>query len=289
MATGPSPALPTDVSGLVSAPRAELRRSAPRRTVRLRSGVVVGECGDGLVVVGADERHRVELPDTSAVARTLAQLRVGRPTSLLDASEDGLVAGVVSALGRAGLLVDVEDQVLLSQARASTRVRLVSAPAWREAAEAALTTGGLTITGEGSRAGDLTWVVSAGPPDWELHDTLLAGDEPVLFTTVHPSRVVVGPFVLPGSTACLRCMDAHAARRGPGPSGRRWGHPDDLPPLVLHRSLLVASAELCAWAEGRQPATWSATLSVDEHPVPQQRAWPQHPHCGCAWNGSSTG
>lgn len=287
MATRPAPTTTTGDAPSPGSPR--LPRPGRRRTVRLRSGVVVGTRGDGLVVVGADERHRVELPDTAAVARTLAQLRVGRPAALLDAAEDGITSGVLAALGRAGLLVDVEEQLLLAQARASTRVRLVGDPEWREVADAGLTLAGLTTTGDGPREGDLTWVLSAGPPDWELHDTLVSGDDPVLFTTVHPSRVVVGPFVLPGSTACLRCVDAHVSRRGPGPSGEHWGRPDDLPALVLHRALLAASAELCAWAEGRQPATWSATLAIDEHPAPQHLTWRQHPHCGCAWNGSSAG
>lgn len=256
----------------------------PRRVLRLRHGVAVTVRPDGLVVVGQDPEHRVVLPDTASVTRLLTHLRVGvRPDNVAPTASAAL-----DALCRAGLLVDLAQQSLLAEARATTRVQLEVAQAWRGLAVDCVRTAGLTLA-EGSRprdGHDLVWVVSAGDPDWEVHDTLVAADEPVLFTAVMPSRVRVGPFVMPGTTACLRCLDAHSPGVRP-PSG--GGTPDDVSLVVLHRALLSAAGDLRAWAEGRQPTSWSATAWVDDSAVTTREAWRQHPHCGCNWHRSMTG
>lgn len=260
----------------------------PRRTtVRLRRGVTVGARDAGLLVVGADPAHHVVLPDTTVVHQVLVQLRQGLPRGALT----GTGEAVADALERAGLLVDVEEQALLAAARASTRVGVVAPAAWRGRATALLELAGMAIASrrDGSDI-DLTWVITVGAPSWATHDDLVARDEPALFTSVLPSRVRVGPFVVPGVTACLRCLDAQAPGLRPASDAEApLALPEDLPPLLLERALTWAVDDLCAWAEGRQPSTWSATSWMSGlHDVEPQR-WQQHPHCGCCWDQAMTG
>lgn len=240
-----------------------------------------------MLLVGADPGHQVVLPDTSAVARILVQLRHG-----VSASHPERAGAVVASLDGAGLLVDGEEQDLLAAARAATRVRVQAPEVWREAATRLVETAGLglAVRADGSD-GDLTWLVTNGPPAWTDHDELLTRDDPALFTTVLPSRVRVGPFLVPGTTACLRCLRAQTP--GVRPPQREAseppGLPDDLPALVLHRALLLAVADLCAWAEGRQPVTWSAAVWVGDQFSALRQTWRLHPHCGCSWSHSMTG
>lgn len=255
---------------------------APGPVLRLRRGVPTFTRDDGLLVVGVDPRQQVVLPDTSVVSRVLVQLRHGMPA----APDEGADAAVLAALAGAGLLVDVAEQQLLTAARASTRVRVVVPPPWRRRAESCLEQVGLGVAGERGEA-DLTWVVSAGPVPWQVHDDLLAADTVTLFTTALPSRVVVGPFVVPGTTACLRCTGEGATGVRP-PSGATLEElPDDLPPLLLGRALTLGADDLSAWAEGRQPVTWSATVALAEQLTASRHPWAQHPHCGCCWDRRS--
>ncbi|TKI60820.1 hypothetical protein [Nocardioides jishulii] len=262
--------------------------ASPTPLLRLRRGVPVLPRGDGLVLVGTDPEHHVVLPDTASVARLLAQLRLGLPSATSRQTPDDPTATVLAALRRAGLVVEVDEQALLSDARAATRVSVQAPDPWLPAVQECVRLAGLALaTGQG----DVTWVVSAGPPDWEVHDALLAGEDPVLFTAVHPSRICLGPFVLPGTTACLRCLAAQSGGVRPprSASSEPAGLPEDLSPLLLRQALLQAVTDLTAWAEGRQPVAWSATTWLDGTSAPVRRVWPPHPHCGCRWDQSMTG
>lgn len=255
--------------------------------LRLRRGVPVLPRGDGLLLVGTDPEHHVVLPETPSVARLLVQLRVGIPSR--DRSDDASTATVLGALAHAGLLLDADEQTFLADARKATRVVVHSPGPWRPLVEECVRVAGLGLA---TATGDVTWVVSAGAPDWELHDLLVGQDEPTLFTAVHPSRICLGPFVLPGTTACLRCLAAqsHDVRPPRTAAGEARDLPEDLSPVLLRQALLRAVGDLTAWAEGRQPATWSATTwlggSASATPL---RVWAHHPHCGCGWDQSLTG
>ena len=85
--------------------------------------------------------------------------------------------------------------------------------------------------------------------------------------------VRVGPFVVPGATACLRCLDAHLGERTPGgrwcctstprPGRRGVGVPDPVPHDLLDLALAWAVRDLVGVVDGRRPPTWSATVQVD--------------------------
>lgn len=258
--------------------------SSPPRAVRLRNGIGGVPRGDGLVQVGSDPTRRVLLPDTSSIELLLQQLQIGQ------VKHDPKTAPVLTALDGAGLVVDVAEERLLTEARADTKISLLSPPEWRPLAETLLDAGGLALTRSDGN-GDVMLVLSLGEPPREEHDLALSADLPMLFVTVLDARVRVGPFVVPGATACLRCIDAWVREQDPGhrPAAPGLVPPGDLSPLLVHQALLSATADLCAWAEGRQPRAWSASLWYDEHLGIEEQRWPRHPHCGCCWGDQLTG
>ena len=133
-------------------------------------------------------------------------------------------------------------------------------------------------------------VADTAEVDRLVTDQLLRADQPHLLLRSSGSTVTVGPLVLPGRTACLRCTDL--TRRDADPA---W--PRLLPQLVRLRR--PTGAVLAAWAaavtatqtlahvSGRLPEAAGATLELGERDhLMRWRAWPQHPTCGCAWPGT---
>jgi bacteriocin biosynthesis cyclodehydratase domain-containing protein len=119
--------------------------------------------------------------------------------------------------------------------------------------------------------------------------TLLAQDRPHLAVAAGADRAVVGPLVVPGRTACLRCIELTRADRDPG-----WpavAAQLDAPPAAVRgeSSLTELAAALVAlqvacWVDARRtPASIGATLTVMlPDGLTSRRAWPRHPRCGCA-------
>ncbi len=234
--------------------------------------------------MGSDPARRVLLPDTTSIGLLLQQLQNGR------VKHNPTTASVLNALDGAGLVVDIAEERLLTEARAHTKISLRSPQEWRPLAETLLREGGLAQARNDSSA-DVGLVISLGEPPREEHDLALSADRPTLFVSVLDARVRVGPFVMPGATACLRCVDAWVSEQDPGhrPATPAPVPPDDLSPLLVHQALLSATADLCSWAEGRQPRAWSASLWYDEHLGVEEQRWPRHPHCGCCWGDELTG
>lgn len=139
---------------------------------------------------------------------------------------------------------------------------------------------------------DLAVHVAIGEPDRERLDGWMRADVPHLVVRCVEARVHVGPFVLPGATACLRCVDAHRGERDPrhalvvsqctgaAPAGPV---PEPVPGDLLDVALVLAVRDLTAWADGRRPRTWSATVTVDPALTLPETRWRRHPGCGCAW------
>lgn len=123
--------------------------------------------------------------------------------------------------------------------------------------------------------------------DRVVADGLLRSDQPHLFVRAAGGGVVVGPFVVPGRTACLHCTDL--ARRD---ADARW--PVLLAQLARARTALspaqsawagaVAVAQVLAFLRGAEPETLGATieLSATDH-LTRWRSWAMHAGCGCGW------
>jgi hypothetical protein len=99
-------------------------------------------------------------------------------------------------------------------------------------------------------------------------------------------RAILGPFVLPGTTSCLTCLDLGRRQNDPA-----WPllafqlaqvtPPDD--PLLAGWLLAGVMTQVAAWEAGRLPETCSATQTLDvADAATGWTAWPVHPACGCA-------
>jgi hypothetical protein len=135
---------------------------------------------------------------------------------------------------------------------------------------------------------DLTVIVSeTAEADRLVAEDLVRMDQPHLIVRSAGDLVTVGPLVIPGRTACLRCTDL--ARRD---ADTAW------PALLdqLTRLRLPTSAALSAWAasvtvtqalaflHGGTPEAASSTLELSQHDlVTRRRTWAAHPDCGCHW------
>lgn len=119
---------------------------------------------------------------------------------------------------------------------------------------------------------------------------LLGAHRPHLSVVAGADRVVVGPLVLPGRTACLRCLELHRTDRDPGWPGvaAQLAAPPPRPrgaSGVTGLGAALAALQVAGWLDGRRPpASAGATLTVTlPDGLTTRRAWPRHPRCGCAW------
>lgn len=140
----------------------------------------------------------------------------------------------------------------------------------------------------GDEAADL--VVLARP--WAASDPLATAADrarvPHLVATVRGEVGVVGPFVVPGVTGCLRCADLH--RRDADP---RWPRlaaqltASEPPPSGATVTCLVTAAtaalQVLGYVDGTvAPVTLDATVELRPPDLrPRVRRWPPHPACGC--------
>lgn len=113
--------------------------------------------------------------------------------------------------------------------------------------------------------------------------------EPHLIAYVRETLGVVGPLVLPGRTACLRCLDLHrhdydpawprvACQLDSGASSRACD--------VSLATLVAAQCSLQALAflDGDPVSALAATLETTDNGAGlRRRPWPPHPACGCQW------
>ena len=94
-------------------------------------------------------------------------------------------------------------------------------------------------------------------------------DLPHLVVRDHGPALTVGPFVAPGLTACLRCVDAHLGDADPRRAlvvEQVATQPPLAPvatdPALRAVALSLAVRDLVTFAEGGRPTTWSATYEV---------------------------
>ena len=282
----------------------------------LRPGTHVLSRGGGELQVGLDPAQALVLPDSSAVQ---AALRLDGPGAEADPA-------TVRLLRAHGLLVDERTVLPLldgSLPRASTaalsREAGPAAPAVRrsrqrsrtavlrfghpdgealrvQAVALARSAGLREHRGRGGTP-DAALLVGVGEPDREVVDPWLRDGVPHLLVRLTEGRALVGPFVAPGSTACLRCVDAHCTDADAAwpllvrqyavasAHDRPDGAPEPVDPALAALAVAWAVRDLMAYVDGQRPATWSATVTV---PPRLDRIdtdhWLRHPACSCAWD-----
>lgn len=290
--------------------------TAPSHTAsvrRLRPGAPVLRRDADSLQVGLDAPTRVVLPDTPPVRGLLARLRTGctRPTSgageaaawerleaaaLLVPGPDR--AGDVDAPAPGALAATAAwagpDAARRLRARRTTRVRLHGPLALVEPVRRLAAAGGLD-TGTGG-AGDARTALSVLLHDGEAHrdtaDALVSAGCAHLPVWWRCGLPHIGPLVVPGVTACLRCVDAHEGEADPRrallleQAAREHAPPPDPVLLALASAWLVR--DLQRWAEGDPPTTYSSTVRLTADALPVLTPRTRHPHCGCSWGDPLT-
>ncbi len=260
--------------------------AGPPAAPLLAPGLRVVRRGPDRLQVGLLEGRRVLLPRTPTVERTLGLLLDRRPPD-----DDPGCAEVLAALDRNGCLVRTPPR----RPPASTRVAVLGhlEPAGLPDAETLLVDSGLRVGPV--QAADAVLVLGAGELDRDRLDPLIRRGTPHLVVRLLDGGAVLGPFVVPGRTACLRCIDAHLGVHDPEhvavtaryvratARARADGTPD-LEPALVRVALAWAVRDLLAHLGGRQPSTWSGTLTWGDLPAPPTLVeWRRHPRCGCVW------
>ncbi len=272
------------------------------RLARRSGGLVQAGPAAGPLVVVADRLRPaldallvgrpVECPELLTLLRAAGLLVAAdslRGTLPPDEQGQRLVAGLFAEFG--------DDAPRRLAARSDTGVGIVRAGPAPPDADALRARLGALGLGRGRGRGlvrgrDVTVLLSDGEPTRRQVDRLMAADRPHLLLTVLDTTVRLGPFVIPGRTACLRCYDARRTEDDPGwptvhtqctgPAGG-WGLvPRD--PALLDLALAWAARDVAAYADGDRPATWSATVTIDSELLVPREDLARHPHCGCCWD-----
>ena len=139
-------------------------------------------------------------------------------------------------------------------------------------------------------------VLAGGVAPAEVDASLAhALDGPHLPVRVFGSTAQVGPLIVPGETACLRCDDLRRTDRDPSwPSeqaqrtaqeARLRVRPED--PLLVHAAAVQAVSLIRAWADGVSTSWIGRTLTLELPSLTlTSEVVARHPLCGCWWPAS---
>jgi hypothetical protein len=250
-----------------------------RRPV-LRPGLRVVRRDDSHLQLGLDDPDRLVLPDLPGLLDALRTLPL--------VPRDERVRLVLDELARDGWIIDGAHPGLRSDAAARQTLQVSADACLRDLVSRACSAAGVRVD-DGPAAG-LRLVATVGEPRRALADHLMRDDVPHLWLAAFPASVRIGPFVEPGRTACLHCIDAHLGDHDP----RRATvlHQLDEHPASADATYDAALAMVGAgWAlrdvsrhhDGERPALRSTTVTVTSDLGVTRREWLRHPHCGCAW------
>lgn len=245
----------------------------------LRPGLHVVRRDDAHLQVGLDPPDRLVLRDRPGLYAALT----GR-----DPKPGGAVREVLDLLVADGWIVDAGRVARAAYEEAGRRppLTVVADALLDEPLRRACATARLQV----AEAAGTRLVATIGEPRRALSDRLVRDDVAHLWLAVLPRAVRVGPFVEPGRTACLRCVDAHLGER----DARRatvLHQLEELPaaphggwdPLLVQLAAAWAVRDVVRRLDGRPPALRSASVTVSADLEVSRRDWLRHPHCGCAW------
>ncbi|WP_372729674.1 hypothetical protein [Nocardioides sp.] len=285
----------------------------------LRPGLRVVRRDDRHLQIGIDPPHRLIVPDHPDVRRLLADVRCGQPPT--PDSPEG--TDVLARLHAHGLLVD-GDLLATAQARAtdpasaaatfaqfgpeagdrlaarrSARVLVLGESAVRDPALRLLAAAGVPVLPPDAAEDDttVTLVLSEGEVRRETVDAFVQAARAHLVLVCGAFECAVGPFVVPGVTACLRCVDAHLGHLDPRRAtvveqvagSRAPGDPVARDPSLVAMAIGWAVRDVVGYLDGDLPSLWSSTVRIDAGLALTRRTWQRHPHCGCSWGDALTG
>ncbi|MBA2953848.1 hypothetical protein GON03_05925 [Nocardioides sp. MAH-18] len=240
----------------------------------LRPGLHVLRRDDRHLQVGLDPPWRLVVPDEPDVRRLLADLQAG------DAPCPATPVGH-------RVLRELDDAGMLRRAAPPRgRVHVTGPDVVAAEARRLLTAAGAGVTADPGAA-DVALVLAAGEPARDPIDDHLRAGRPHLVVTAGAGGYRVGPFVVPGTTACLRCVDAHLGEHDPRRAvvveqlAGRVGGPED--PALATVATAWAARDVLRYLSGELPTSWSATLDLGPACGAVRRDWARHPYCGCSW------
>lgn len=300
---GSDPASAIRLDGLTEAQVAALTALADGSTSTRSSATTRSGRASGLPQrVMAELRRRGALVDAPAPRHADEDLwTAARVDGRGDATAVRRRAAVVGVcgLGRTGLLVArelttagigtvvVDDDLTVGPHDVSPggfALRDVGAPR-RAAAARLLREAGAHMAAGGREDLDVIVVVTGGALDVARTWRLMGDGIPHLPVAWEGAAVTVGPLVIPGVTACLRCVDLH--RRDDDPVWpalaaqltRRGRHPEET--VLALTAAASALRRVTALVDGHEDLgsvserfSLAGTLVTTEH-------WPAHPECGC--------
>ncbi len=127
-------------------------------------------------------------------------------------------------------------------------------------------------------------------PDRERADRAMHSGLPHLWVYVRDLVGVVGPFVTPGQSACLRCVDAARSDLDPAwPTLLQSAAVRPLPVAACDTVLATlvsawATQEVTMWASDIRPQSCGHVIEVPQGCGPVESAtFDLHPQCGCGW------
>jgi hypothetical protein len=251
---------------------------------------------------GEDVRQRL-LPDRLALSlhhpapggadRALRARAAARVTTYGAGRVGAAVARLLAAAGVGG--VECIDDRALRRADVSPAGQSEAVPATRGAAVTALL--GAAAPSAGRRR------PPAAPPDLVVIAPVTSVPPPEVVAAVRAvphvcvvvreTTAIVGPFVLPGTTPCLRCVELGRGDRDPAwpalaaqlVSAHRLVEPCDVSLATLAASLTVLHA--LSWLDtATPPASAGGTLEIDMTGAQlRRRSVEAHPACGCGAAG----
>lgn len=119
-----------------------------------------------------------------------------------------------------------------------------------------------------------------------LTDHLLDAGLPHLVARLEPERAVVGPFVFPRGTPCVRCLDLHRCDLDAdwpllvAQLATTWHEPAA---LAEAWAASTAAVQALAWLDRGVPPGVGVTLELPDATLAlETRAWTVHPRCPCA-------
>jgi bacteriocin biosynthesis cyclodehydratase domain-containing protein len=257
--------------------------------LQLAPGLRVVDRGNDHLQIGLYDARRVLLPRTGTTATIVEALLEHRPLDV-----DHQTARVLDRLDSGGCLTVRGEDTRREQRRRRGRVAVVGALRGLDAA-GLLAAAGITVVAV-TGAADVVLVLSTGEIARDRLDPLIRRGTSHLVVRLVDGAALVGPFVVPGLTACLRCIDAHRSIQDPDhvavtsryvkatSRARADGVPDVADPVLATVAVAWAVRDVVAHLEGRRPSTWSRTLFLDDEPSRRQEEdWSRHPQCGCCW------
>jgi hypothetical protein len=239
---------------------------------------------------GAGSADRVLTARRSAAVRVVGAGRVGAPlASLLAAAGIGCVEVCDPLATRSP---DVAPGGVTSADAGLPRERAAAAAVRRSAPE-------VSTTLADGRAPDLT-VLTGAPTTGSEQAAMLSAALAHLVAGVRETTGVVGPLVVPGRTACLRCLDLTRAERDAAwprlaaqLAVRRERHADPCDVVLATLVAAQAAAQALSFLDraavgGPLPPVANGTLEVATPDWRwRRRSWSAHPACGCRWAQSA--